>query len=75
MKYSNFYKNWIATCMKCGFALVKWEISMGDYKIPKDFYDYDIMTRYFIMNADFLQIRSECGHCINTKCKAYKKNQ
>ena len=75
MKYSNFYKNWIATCMKCGLALINWEVSVQDYEIPKYFYDYDVMKRYFIMDPDFLRIRSSCGHCINTKCKAYMKNQ
>ena len=75
MKYSNFYKSWIATCMKCGLALINWEVSVQDYEIPKYFYGYDVMKRYFIMDADFLRIRSDCGHCINTKCKAYMKNQ
>ena len=75
MIYSNLYKNWIATCMRCGLALINWEVYAQDYEIPKYFYDYDIMKRYFIIDADFYKIRSDCGHCINIKCKAYMKNQ
>ena len=66
---------WIKTCMKCGFALIQCEVSLGNYLIPKDFYNFDILKRYCIINASFMQIRSNCGHCFNTECKAYKKHQ
>ena len=75
MIYSNFFKNWIATCMRCGLALISFQSSIELYEIPKHFYDYDILKRYFIMDADMLIVRSSCGHCINADCKAYMKNQ
>ena len=75
MIYSNFFKNWIATCMRCGLALINFQASIELYEVPKRFYDYDILKRYFVMNADMLIVRSSCGHCINADCKAYMKNQ
>ena len=75
MIYSNFFKEWIATCMRCGLALINFQSSIELYEIPKNFYDYDILKKYFILNADLLIVRSSCGHCINESCKAYMKNQ
>ena len=75
MIYSNFFKEWIATCMRCGLALINCESKIKLYQIPKDWYDYDILKRYFILNADFLIVRSSCGHCTDRNCKAYMKNQ
>ena len=75
MKYSNFFKEWIATCMRCGLALISYQSKMELYEIPKDYYNYDILKRYFILNADFLIVRSSCGYCTDKNCKAYIKNQ
>ena len=75
MKYSNFFKEWIATCMRCGLALINCESGMRRYEIPKDRYDYDILKKYFILNANMLIVRSSCGHCADKNCKAYMKNQ
>ena len=75
MIYSNFFKNWIATCMRCSLALINFESSANQFTIPKDCYDYDILKKYFIMDVDMLIVRSSCGHCINANCKAYMKNQ
>ena len=75
MIYSNFFKNWIATCMRCGLALINFESSANQFTIPKDWYDYDILKKYFIIDVDLLIVRSSCGHCINANCKAYMKNQ
>ena len=75
MIYSNLFKTWIATCVKCGFALINFEASANQFTIPKKFYDYDILKKYFIMDVDLLIVRSSCGNCINENCKAYMKNQ
>ena len=75
MIYCNLYKTWIATCMKCSLALINFEASANQYTIPKTFYDYDILKKYFIMDVDLLIVRSSCEKCINGKCKAYMKNQ
>ena len=73
MIYSNLYKTWIATCMKCNEALINFESSASEFAIPRK-YNYDILKRYFIMDVDFLIVRSSCGKCINESCKAYMKN-
>lgn len=73
MIYSNLFKNWIATCMTCGLALINFEAS--EYEKPKLYYDYDILKRFFVMDADLLIVRSSCGLCINADCKAYMKYQ
>ena len=73
MIYSNLFKNWIATCMRCGLALINCEA--GEYEKPKIYYNYDILKRYFIMDANLLIVRSTCGRCINGNCNAYMKNQ
>ena len=75
MIYSNFFKNWTATCMRCRLALINFESSANKFTIPKGYYDYDILKKYFIMDVDMLIFRSSCGHCINVNCKAYMKNQ
>ena len=74
MKYSNFFKEWIATCMS-GLALINCESGMKCREIPKDRYDYDILKKYFILNPNLLIVRSSCGHCADKNCKAYMKNQ
>ena len=74
MIYSNLYKAWIATCMKCNEALINFESAAGEFAMPRK-YSYDILKKYFIMDVDFLIVRSSCGKCINGSCKAYMKNQ
>ena len=46
MIYSNLFKNWIATCMTCGLALINFEAS--EYEKPKLYYDYDILKRFLL---------------------------
>ena len=78
MIYSNLYKEWIATCMKCGLALINFEASADNYHknvVGIKYYDYEILKGCFIINADMLKVRSSCGKCNNKKCKAYLKNQ
>ena len=50
MIYSNLYKKWIATCMKCDLALINFEAMSIQY------YDYEILTGYFIIYAEMLKV-------------------
>ena len=77
MIYSNFYKKWIATCMRCKLALIKFHSSLNRKEIyEKDFYSYQFLKKYFLIdNDDMYAIRSDCGYCINKNCSAYMKNQ
>ena len=74
MIYSNLYKTWISTCMKCGEALINFESSANEFVMPRK-YDYNILKKYFIMDVDLLKVRGNCGKWINETCKAYMKNQ
>ena len=74
MIYSNLDKTWISTCMNCGEALINFESSANEFVMPRK-YDYNILNKYFIMDVDWLKVRSNCGKCINETCKAYMKNQ
>ena len=78
MFYSNFYKEWIATCMRCKLALINFETS-ADHKVTNAFeqkyYDYKVLKTYFIIDHDMYKVRSDCGLCINKSCRAYMKNQ
>ena len=74
MIYCKLYKNWLATCMRCGLVLANIETSLK-FEIPKTYLDYDSLRKYCIMDADFYYVRSSCGKCMNKNCKAYLKNQ
>ena len=75
MIYSKFYGKWIATCMRCNLGLVNFNATANLLEIPNDYYDFDILKKYFIIDGDMLEVRSSCGRCCNKKCKAYFKNQ
>ena len=76
MIYSNFYKKWIATCMKFQLALIIFETSANQKDVTKlNFYDYQILKKYYIIDHDIYRARNDCGKCINKDCKAYMKNQ
>ena len=76
MIYSNFYKKWIATCMRCKLALIKFDSSRNREEIyKKDFYSYQFLKKYFLIDDDMYTVRSDSGYCINKKCRAYMKNQ
>ena len=64
--------------MRCNLALINFEASAYNYytKIIKiNYYDYEILTKYFIIDTEMIQVRSSCGKCVNKECKAYLKNQ
>ena len=74
MIYSNFYKKWIATCMKCKLALIKFDSSVNTEEIYKrNFYSNQFCKKYFIIDNDMYTVRSDCGYCINENCSAYMK--
>ena len=76
MIYSNFYKKWIATCMRCKLEFINFETSANKKDVYKqNFYDYQILKKYFIIDNDIYRVRNDCGKCINKNCKAYMKNQ
>ena len=76
MIYSNFYKKWIATCIRCQLALINFKTSSNQKEVSKlNFYDYQILNKYFIIDHDIYRARNNCGKCINKDCKAYMKNQ
>lgn len=76
MKYSNFYNEWIVTCMRCHLALINFETSANKRDVSnKKFYNYHILKTYFIISKDMYVARNDCGYCINKNCKAYMKNQ
>ena len=55
MIYSNFYKKWIATCMRCKLALINFETSANKKDVDKqNFYDYQILKKYFITDYYFI---------------------
>ena len=70
MIYSNFYKKWIATCMRCKIALINFETSANKKDVDKQ-----NLKKYFIIDIDIYRVRNDCGKCINKNCKAYMKNQ
>ena len=35
MIYSNFYKQWISTCVRCGLATIKFETTCSNKKMKK----------------------------------------
>ena len=76
MIYSNFYKKWIATCMRCKLALIKFDNNLNREEIyKKDFYSYQFLKKYFLIDNEMYTVRSDCGYCINKNCSAYMKNQ
>ena len=76
MIYSNFYKKWIATCMKYQLALINFETSANQKDVTKlNVYEYQILKKYLIIDHDIYRARNDCGKCINKDCKAYMKNQ
>ena len=75
MIYSNFYKKWIATCMKCKLALIKFDSGVNSEEIyKKNFYSYQFLKKYFLIDNEMYTVRSDCGYCINKNCSAYMKN-
>ena len=76
MIYSNFYKKWTATCMRRKLALIKFDNSLNREEIyKKDFYSYQFLKKYFLIDDDMYTVRSDSGYCISKKCRAYMKNQ
>ena len=80
MIYSNFYKQWISTCMRCGLATIKCETTCSNKKmkkvLKKKFYNLQILKDYFNVDKNFLGIiRSNCTVCFNENCRAYMKYQ
>ena len=78
MIYSNFYNKWIANCMRCGLTLMNVDTSLRNQKekiCKLNFYDYQTLKKYFIINSNMHMVRSDCGYCINKNCKAFMKNQ
>ena len=79
MIYSNFYKQWISTCMRCGLATIKFETNCSNQKmkkvLKKKFYNLQILKDYFNVDKNFLGIRSNCTVCFNENCRAYMKYQ
>ena len=62
--------------MKCQLALINFETSANQKDVTKlNFYDYQILKIYFIIDHDIYRARNDCGKCINKDCKAYMKNQ
>ena len=41
----------------------------------QNFWYNQFLKKYFIINNEFYEIRSECSYCININCKAYMKCQ
>ena len=79
MKYSNFYKKWIATCVRCHEATLNFNTYCNNQKLKtvsrKKFYNLNILNEYFEISEDFHEIRSNCTQCFNKNCKAFMKNQ
>ena len=79
MIYSNFYKKWIATCMKCKLAVLHYNTTAGKYKIKRvverQSYDFKFLKEYFIIDSDMYEVRDCCGKSFNKNCKTYMKNQ
>ena len=79
MIYSNFYKKWIATCMKCSNAILNFNTiaysEQMEIVFKQKYYDLDFLNKYFIIDDDYFKVRSTCGNCYNKNCKAYMKNQ
>ena len=62
--------------MRCKLALINFETSANKKDVDKqNFYDYQILKKYFIIDNDIYRVRNGCGKCINKNCKAYMKNQ
>ena len=62
--------------MKFQLALINFETSANQKDVTKlNFYDYQILKKYFIIDHDIYRARNDCGKCINKDCKAYMKNQ
>ena len=70
MIYSNFYKKWIATRMRCKLALINFETSANKKDVDKQ-----NLKKYFIIDNDIYRVKNDCGKCINKSCKAYMKNK
>ena len=68
MIYSNLYKTWISTCMKCDEALINFESGANEFVMPRK-YDYNILKKHFIMDVDWLKVRSNCGNVLIKRVK------
>ena len=79
MKYSNFKKKWIKTCMRCHEATLNFNTFYDDERIEtvmrKKFYNLDILNEYFEISKDLIEIRSNTTQCFNKNCRAFMKNQ
>ena len=59
MIYSNFYKKWIATCMRCKLALIKFDNNLNRKEIyKKDFYSYQFLKKYFLIDNEMYTVRN-----------------
>ena len=59
MIYSNFYKKWIATCMKCKLALIKFDSGVNREEIyKKNFYSYQLLKKYFLIDNEMYTVRN-----------------
>ena len=62
--------------MRCKLALINFETSANKKDVYKqNFYDYQILKNYFIIDNDIYRVRNNIRKCINKNCKAYMKNQ
>ena len=72
MHYSSFLKMWIKVCFVCGTAVI-------DFRTPPElphinWWCVEFMKKSFIVEKEFIAIRSNSGYCCNKKCKAYMKS-
>ena len=73
MFYSNFLKKGIKTCERCDIAVIDWKTDVENVCIDKK--NYQFFKKYFTIDREFYEIRSNCGCCINKNCKKYKISQ
>ena len=60
--------------MRGKLALIKFHSGLNRKEIyEKDFYSYQFLKKYFLIDNDMYTIRSNCGYCINKNCGAYMK--
>ena len=76
MFYSNFLKKWVKMCERCNIALINLKTDTENVYIDKQNYWYNqFLKKYFIINKEFYEIRSNSGYCINKNCKKYMRSQ